>query len=795
MVSNLPEEQKQNWVNNEIVMPEHTNSWGRSINKLTNAIPLYSANGNFYNIQSFSNNVVNLSSIAYDDGSQNQTVDDYVDGMCVIFKANFSNTGHCYVNINNMGNRQIKSQNGSNLKLGDIVSGNFIQLRYDLSQDTFYIDTANAADKNLSNLTETGEKHFLNKTQITNCLLEVPQTINLEIVNGELVLKKGSTFILPNGTNNFERVTTTEDLKRAVFGSTTTDMLIQIYRSNSTGGDGLSFVRPDLVVCSKEQPETGKMWYDLTNNKIYNVSSSGLEDALRSFPFAIVSLKEGVPIEIKQVFNGVGYFGNTIFADKGIKGLIPNGRNEDGTLKNTEFTTARVLTYTVDSATGEYYISVNSTSISRLNQKSWHYDETENLIYSTDKTQTAIRAMVGTMNATAGVISNFNPKQPFRAVDYNEFKEKTTYLEENYLNKTQITNCLLEIPQNIKLELNNGIPTLKAGSKVIIPNGFEADGTTPKFDYQVIEEDKDATLAGNHEWLGFIGSNGAFVSRQIQYCYSGTSDPASVRSAYYITNSNILNYYYANGNKVTASFPFCKFTTVDGKVTSIDQVFNGFGHIGSTMFADKGIKGLIPNGRNEDGTLNNIEFETQSVLTRTITNDGSVDGFIGLKSNNIIAYTKLSTRYYDEDENYFFNGANTLDIIVAGDFKTTSGVITEFQPKTAFRAVDYNEAVKRSELAEVHVVTQKYVSGTSWYRIWSDGWIEQGGKGTGVATISLLKAFSNTNYTIQITRLAQSENVPFARSIANGSFIVGWKIANQVIDANGVAFSWYACGY
>ena len=31
-----------------------------------------------------------------------------------------------------------------------------------------------------------------------------------------------------------------------------------------------------------------------------------------------------------------------------------------------------------------------------------------------------------------------------------------------------------------------------------------------------------------------------------------------------------------------------------------------------------------------------------------------------------------------------------------------------------------------------------------------------------------IKAFSNTNYTIQITRLAQAENVPFARSVACG---------------------------
>jgi hypothetical protein len=61
--------------------------------------------------------------------------------------------------------------------------------------------------------------------------------------------------------------------------------------------------------------------------------------------------------------------------------------------------------------------------------------------------------------------------------------------EKHFLNKTQVTNCITEIPQDIKLELANGVLTLKAGSKVYVPNGFEQDGTTPKFDVVTIEND------------------------------------------------------------------------------------------------------------------------------------------------------------------------------------------------------------------------------------------------------------------------------------------------------------------
>ena len=57
------------------------------------------------------------------------------------------------------------------------------------------------------------------------------------------------------------------------------------------------------------------------------------------------------------------------------------------------------------------------------------------------------------------------------------------------LNTTQITNCITEIPQDIKLELVDGTLILKAGSKVYVPNGFEEDGVTKKFDEVVIESD------------------------------------------------------------------------------------------------------------------------------------------------------------------------------------------------------------------------------------------------------------------------------------------------------------------
>lgn len=48
------------------------------------------------------------------------------------------------------------------------------------------------------------------------------------------------------------------------------------------------------------------------------------------------------------------------------------------------------------------------------------------------------------------------------------------------------------------------------------------------------------------------------------------------------------------------------------------------------------------------------------------------------------------------------------------------------------------------------VVVENYVNGTSWYRVWSDGWIEQGDRVTtkGANSITFLKPYTTTNYTI-----------------------------------------------
>lgn len=189
MASNLPLTQKENWAPNEVVKPEHTNSWGSSINKLTKAIPIYASNGDYYKVESFSNNIINLSPISDKDGLTNETVSSYVDGMQVIFQSTFDTSEDCSVNINELGVKQIKTIKNVTVTSGDIISGHFIKLIYSKDADIFYLIGNYCLDKDLSNLDSTGlDKLNISKMYTTGNVSTDTQGYN------QLVEMKRSTF-------------------------------------------------------------------------------------------------------------------------------------------------------------------------------------------------------------------------------------------------------------------------------------------------------------------------------------------------------------------------------------------------------------------------------------------------------------------------------------------------------------------------------------------------------------------------------------------------------------------------
>lgn len=256
---------------------------------------------------------------------------------------------------------------------------------------------------------------------------------------------------------------------------------------------------------------------------------------------------------------------------------------------------------------------------------------------------------------------------------------------------SNVTNCITEIPQDINLTLSDGTLTLKAGSKVYVPNGAGV------FEQKTVSEDKTITNTANGAYFAFTNANAsAFTYVSVSNTCSGSTDAlaGTANHCWYDTTNNVINYYGADGTTVagTRCLPVALFTVSGGQISSIDQVFNGFGYIGSTVFTLPGVKGLYPNGRNADGTLKNGLVNCTSVQISSNFTDSDQHCLL-LNTNGRCQWYNRTQFSYDNQNNivYSYNGTK-IYVIDAGTFDTTSGVISNFNPKTAFHAVDYNES-------------------------------------------------------------------------------------------------------
>lgn len=92
-------------------------------------------------------------------------------------------------------------------------------------------------------------------------------------------------------------------------------------------------------------------------------------------------------------------------------------------------------------------------------------------------------------------------------------------------------------------------------------------------------------------------------------------------------------------------------------------------------------------------------------------------------------------------------------------------------------------------------VTKTWRSGTEWYRVWSDGWIEQGGHGTG-GTCTFNKSFSNTNYTFNVQPSSGYTSHPdWIAAYEHRSGRTTAKTSIKYYEGGNQGWDWRASGY
>lgn len=325
----------------------------------------------------------------------------------------------------------------------------------------------------------------------------------------------------------------------------------------------------------------------------------------------------------------------------------------------------------------------------------------------------------------------------------------------------QITNCITEIPQDIKLEINNGTITLKAGSKVYNGNGVLKTTTTDissanaNYDGQVLialSKDFDVLLTG------FVP--GETVSEL-------PTSTASFKIYYNTTDKKC--YLDTTDGWQECSLPIALGTSTVSSWVSIDQVFNGFGFVGSTIFALPGIKGLSPNGNDSlTGIKKNNIISIENILTYTcpnITANVILDLYANKIAINSQAFDKptIDLIFFDEINNYNYAGLGISNDIWVGSARIENGKIVLFNPKHPISLVDKNNS---SWVAQQAMPSKKYIN------------LELGISGTVYTAVA--------NGYIQLVKQATAAN----------QYLVAYdtNLPSTTVDENTIAIKWSTSG-
>lgn len=271
------------------------------------------------------------------------------------------------------------------------------------------------------------------------------------------------------------------------------------------------------------------------------------------------------------------------------------------------------------------------------------------------------------------------------------------------------SNCITEIPQNIKLELNNGEITLKAGSIITYPNGTQV---------QTAADKSRTSFAGSYTGILFATQGSGTLTNVYKFSNinSGTAAQKPEWSSFYTGKV----YFETDTKKMflggttgwtewAVALPIAVCTVTNSIITSVDYIFNGFGYVGSTIFALPGVKFLGSDGRNTNGSAKYTKTTVTNVAMETVNTSGLVKMFFSNEQmqqtanykevEKLPATPSINDIVYHKSDNilYLYNGVSWAKQTgwcpgPSATVKYSDGTynIADFTMPETFQVMDYN---------------------------------------------------------------------------------------------------------
>ena len=313
-------------------------------------------------------------------------------------------------------------------------------------------------------------------------------------------------------------------------------------------------------------------------------------------------------------------------------------------------------------------------------------------------------------------------------------------------------------------------------SQYAMPVGFETFTTNPNLQ------------AG---WLPLLGGE---YSRST---YADLWAWVQTQNGYLIEESAWQSKAAANGGNV----PF--YSKGDGtttfRVPALKCWVRGAGSVSEVGgYLAAGLPNITGEITSEDTTYNGVQMHMPKfagaltgVQKGSASWNGSTDG-----SYNVYFDASLSNSIYGSSDT-----VQPPSIVGLWCVKAYGTVTNVGSTDVANISTGLTQAETRISALENHgagaTVVESYRNGTEWYRVWSDGWVEQGGsatyEGKSGTTITFTHPFTDTNYYIGASDYnGGSDEVQYNHHYIRDKAKTNCKIYTGCIES--ISIQWYACG-
>ena len=459
------------------------------------------------------------------------------------------------------------------------------------------MDTTNKTLRVHDGVTVGGNKLMLAdgfKSNITNCITEIPENIKLELNSGTLKLKAGSKIWIPNGKDAAQ--------SNANLGSNYWTYIFY------TGTEFIAIAKDGYFSWSQD----GINW-----------TQAVLNETITTKQWRGIAYGLGMYVAVGTN----GYISTSTDGHTWTAGAKKYGMGSNAwkavACDGTKFVAIAQYGHISTSTNGTTWsTAVEDANLGYNNWATIFYDGTKFIALS--NTGYISTSTDGTTWAAATAVSNLGNRW-WRCMAFNGSKY-VAIADQGWISTSVDGTTWTAAVQNADLGYGNGwIAITWDGTKFVAIGERGAIASSPDGEswgevlYSQITIQNDITVdtqsATGKTMLLYNHINGSARADVLESaCISGTTPLAN--NMLYNTFTNVIDYYngslVAEGNKY--SFPLAMISVSNGSVTSIDNIFNGFGYFGSTVFALPGIKYLLPNGRKDNGGLNSTESAVQTIL-------------------------------------------------------------------------------------------------------------------------------------------------------------------------------------